>query len=66
MSLTFFKKIIIIISFVKLFLLKYSCCTILYKLQVYNIVIYNFERLYFIYSCNKILAIFTLLYNISL
>lgn len=32
-----------------LFLLKYNC-TILYKVQVYNVVIHNLKRLYFIYS----------------
>ena len=30
--------------------LKYSGYTVLYKLQVYNIVIYNFKRLYSIYE----------------
>ena len=36
----------------------YSWCTILCKLQVYNIVIHNFCRLYSVYSYYKILAIF--------
>ena len=54
-----------ILPFLKKFLLKYGWCALLYKLQVYNIVIHNFLRLYSIYSY-KILAIFPMLYNISL
>ena len=46
--------------------LKCSCCTILYKLQVHNIVIHSFKKLYSIYSYQKVLAIFSMLYNISL
>ena len=38
----------------------------LQKFQVYNIVIHNFERLYSIYTYDKILAVFPVLYNISL
>ena len=37
----------------------------LYKFQVYIIVIHNFQRLYSIYSYYKILAIFSVLYDIS-
>ena len=37
-----------------------------YYVQVYNIVIHYFERLYAIYSYHKILAFFPVLYNISL
>ena len=48
------------------FSLKYSCCTILYKLQLDNIVIHNFLKLYSVYSYYKILAIFPIVYNISL
>ena len=33
---------------------------------MYNIVINNFKSLYYIYSYYKILAIFPILYNISL
>ena len=47
-------------------LLMYSCCMVLYKLQVYNIVIHNIQRLYSIYSYYKILVILPVLYNISL
>ena len=57
---TFFKKIKTI------FKLNYTWCSTLYKLQVYNIVIHNFKRLYSIYSYYKILAMFPMLYNISL
>ena len=39
---------------------------ILYKFQMYNIVFHNLERLYSVYSYYKILAIFSVLYNISL
>ena len=49
----------------KKFLLKYSCYTMLYKLQVYNTMIHNF-RLYCSYGYYKILAIFPVLYNIFL
>ena len=41
-----------------LFLLKYNWYTILYNLQVYNIVMHNFKLLYFIHNYYKILAIF--------
>ena len=37
-----------------------------YMCQVCNIVVHNFQRLYSIYSYYKILAIFPVLYNISL
>ena len=37
-----------------------------YMLQVYNIVIHSLLKLYFFYSYYKILAIFLILYNISL
>ena len=36
---------------------------VLYDLQVYNVVIPNFSRLYSIYSYYKILAIFAVLYS---
>ena len=42
------------------------CIYIIYMFQVYNIVIHNFLRLYSIYSYHKILAVFPVLYNISL
>ena len=51
---------------IKKILLKYSWCTVLRKLQVYNIVIHGFWRLYSIYSYYKVLAIFPVLYNMSL
>ena len=40
--------------------------TILYKFQVNNVVIHNFGRLCSIYSSYKILALFSVLYHISL
>ena len=54
--------LLLFIFFLKL---KYTWCTILCKLQLYNIVIYNFYGLYPIYSY-KILAIFHMWYNIPL
>ena len=48
------------------FLLRHSWCTILYKLQVYYILIHNFWRLYSFHSYYKTLPIFLVLYNISL
>jgi len=38
----------------------------LQKFRVYNIVIHNFERLYSIYTYDKTLAVFPVLYNMSL
>ena len=40
-------------KFFLLILLKYSLCTVLYELQVYNIAIHNSQRLFSIYSYYK-------------
>ena len=48
-------------SFKKTFYMEICWCTMLYKLQVYNIVIHNFLRLYSIYSSLMSSAGFSLL-----
>lgn len=48
------------------FKLRYSGCTMLYTFQVYNIGNYKFENFFSIYIYYKILAIFLVIYNISL
>ena len=47
-------------------LLQYGWHTMLHKSQMYKTVIHNFWKLYSIYSYYKVLALFPLLYDITL